>query len=105
MRKARTSRGGFQKFLAEQLKDEEIRIIFHEERARTRLAVEVAAIRKQCGLTQKELASRAGTTQAVISRMEGGNDSRMPSLKLLGKLAKAMKARLVICFDVKQDHQ
>ena len=103
MRKAKTSGGGFKKFLAEQLKDEEIRILFDEEQARTRLAVEVASLRKRSGLTQKELASRAGTTQAVISRMEGGNDRRMPSLTLLGKLADAMNAKMTICFNVKRD--
>jgi len=105
MRKVKTSGSGFKKFLSEQLKDEEIRVVFDEEKARIRLAVEVVSLRKRSGLTQKELASRAGTTQAVISRMEGGNDRRMPSLILLGKLADAMNAKMIICFNVKRNRK
>ena len=99
MRKVKTDNGAFRKFLERQLQDEEIRIVYEEEEARTSLAVEMARLRKERGLTQAELAVKAGTTQAVISRMESGKDKRTPSLSLLSKLANAMGAKMVICFE------
>ncbi len=99
MRKTNTSGGAFRKFLNNQLKDEEIRIVYEEGKARTRLACEMAKMRKLRGMTQTELAEKAGTTQTVISRMESGNDTRMPSLSLLSKLAAAMDLEMILCFE------
>jgi transcriptional regulator with XRE-family HTH domain len=50
-------------------------------------------IRKQreaSGLTQAELAKKAGVTQAYLSALENGS-RKNPSLDLLRKLAKALK--------------
>jgi len=51
-----------------------------------------ARIRKK--MTQEELAKKAGTAQAVISRLE--NMTVKPSLALLERVAKALDSRLVI---------
>ncbi|MFD6417177.1 helix-turn-helix domain-containing protein [Streptomyces sp. NPDC060194] len=48
------------------------------------------------GLSQAELAERAGTGQAVISRIESGKLS--PGLQVLERLAAAMDCRLVVDF-------
>lgn len=50
--------------------------------------------RTALGLSQAELASRAGTTQTVISRLEGG--SVTPTLPLLHRLAGALEGQLDI---------
>lgn len=50
--------------------------------------------RTALGLTQAELAARAGTTQTVISRLEGG--AVTPTLPLLHRLAGALEGELDI---------
>lgn len=47
----------------------------------------VKAIRQRAALTQRELARRAGTTQAVVARIETGRSD--PSLRTLQRLAAA----------------
>ena len=54
----------------------------------------VYRLRNDAGLTQAELASRMGTTQSAIARMEGGGTR--PTLETLEKLASAVGADLVV---------
>ncbi|MGY0058410.1 helix-turn-helix domain-containing protein [Streptomyces sp. LZ34] len=61
------------------------------------LAHAVYERRTALGLTQSELAARAGLTQAKISRIEGSDT--VPTLPLLAKLAKALDASLNIALD------
>jgi ribosome-binding protein aMBF1 (putative translation factor) len=61
------------------------------------LAQAVYERRTELGLTQTELAERAGLTQAKISRIEGSDT--MPTLPLLAKLARALDASLDIALD------
>ncbi|MEV5826745.1 helix-turn-helix transcriptional regulator [Spirillospora sp. NPDC052242] len=49
------------------------------------------------GLSQAELARRAGMTQPQISNIEGGDST--PTLPLLTRLAKALDAALTIRLD------
>lgn len=53
--------------------------------------------RTELGLTQVELAERAGLTQAEVSPIEGSDT--VPTLPLLAKLAKALDATLNIALD------
>jgi len=50
--------------------------------------------RRRCGLTQAELARRAGVTQSVISAYESG--ARQPSLPTLARLVAAIGLELAI---------
>lgn len=72
-----------------------------EVRAEIRLAMALAEAiyvrRTELGLTQAELADRAGLTQAKISRIEGSD--AVPTLPLLAKLARALDASLNIAID------
>lgn len=54
----------------------------------------VFRLRTEAGLTQAELASRMGTTQSAIARIEGGGTR--PKLETLEKLATAIGQELVI---------
>ena len=54
----------------------------------------VLALRLQKGLSQAELAERAGTKQASVSRVERAET--VPSLTLLKKLAAALDTRVEI---------
>lgn len=72
--------------------------VFAEVWAESELAYEVTrqiiALRLQQGLTQLEVARRAGTTQSVIARIENGEQNI--SLKTLSRLARALKADVKI---------
>ena len=69
----------------------------HEIRLSMALAKAVYERRTELGLTQVQLADRAGLTQAKISRIEGSDT--VPTLPLLAKLAKALDASLNIALD------
>jgi DNA-binding XRE family transcriptional regulator len=51
----------------------------------------VASRREELGLSQRELAKRAGISHTVISRIENGQHA--PSAKTLGRLADALRKR------------
>lgn len=54
----------------------------------------IRTARECAGFTQRQLADRALTTQAVVARLELGNDRRMPSLTLIARLLHAAGAKL-----------
>lgn len=56
----------------------------------------IITARKNCNLTQKELAERTGINQADISKIENGNAN--PSLKILKRLAAGMGMVLKVQF-------
>ncbi len=58
------------------------------------LARQVIASRVRAGLSQSELASRMGTSQSAIARLESGRNR--PSTSTLERLAKATNSRLQI---------
>jgi ribosome-binding protein aMBF1 (putative translation factor) len=66
--------------------------------ARATIAVMVKRARTVAGLTQAQLAAGAGTTQAVIARIEGGK-AFTASLDLLDRLARALGGRLSVEFE------
>lgn len=53
--------------------------------------------RSELGISQTELAQRAGMTQPQISKLELGGT--MPTLPLLARLARAMEASLTVELD------
>jgi transcriptional regulator with XRE-family HTH domain len=65
------------------------------ERVNAEVAQSIYALRKEAGLTQKELADLIGTTQSVISRLEDA-DYEGHSLSMLSRIAHALKRRLII---------
>lgn len=81
-------------YLEKKLKDKTIKILFDEEKTKTEIAMLVRSARESAGLSQKELAEKAETTQAVVGRLEQGTDKRMPSLMLIMRLLKAANAHL-----------
>jgi len=80
----------FETALSEELQDED----FHAEYERLAPAFEVARLRMERGLTQRQLAELVGTRQSSISRLESG--SRDPSLSFLRRIADALGARVEV---------
>ena len=61
---------------------------------RTNIAETIYLLRKRKGLSQKQLAQRAGMSQTAISALESG--SRMPRLVTLAKIAESLEATFEI---------
>lgn len=91
-----------QELLDRELKDPEFRFYFERQQAVGQVAQFVRDSRRHAGLTQAELAKRAGTSQSVIARLESGNDSRISSMDLLHRIAFALSGRLVITLERKK---
>ena len=87
----------FKDYLKEQSKNAEFKKVFDEEEIYASLAVQVAKIREQEHLTQKELAQKLHTTQQNVSRLEDVHN-RSYSLKTLINLARALDRRLRVEF-------
>ncbi len=60
------------------------------------LGERVRALREEAGLSQRELATRMGTTQSAIARLEAGGAE--PTLPTLRRLAAGLGRTLVIDF-------
>ena len=70
-----------QQHIQESLKDSEV-------------SRQLIALRLKRGMTQKDVALKAGTTQSAIARIENGEQNI--SIKTLTKLAEALKADIKI---------
>jgi transcriptional regulator with XRE-family HTH domain len=56
-----------------------------------KVASAVKRLREQRGLTQEELAARAGVTRSYLARLETGRHE--PTLTMLERLAKALRVK------------
>jgi ribosome-binding protein aMBF1 (putative translation factor) len=83
-------------YFNKKLKNQVIKSFYDEEKTKSEIARMIRTAREKAGLSQRELAKKTGTTQAVVSRIESGSDSRMPSLSLIYRLLSASEARLEI---------
>jgi ribosome-binding protein aMBF1 (putative translation factor) len=95
---AKRKKNEFDEFLCEQLKDPEFAKTFAEEKQKIDLAIKLAEIRHEAGLSQRELAERVGTSQSVIARMENPDYSGY-SIRMLRRIATALGARIRIEFE------
>ncbi len=83
--------------LREELKDPGFRRQYEEERQALQLAIKIAALREQKGLSQQDLAKRMGTSQQAISRIESGQYEGF-TLKTLERIAEATGMKVKIDF-------
>ena len=87
----------FRHHLKESLKDPKFRKAWEESEVEYQLARQLIAQRLQKRMTQQQLAKKAKTTQAVISRVE--NMTSNPSIGLLKRIASAFGTTLKVAFD------
>lgn len=80
--------------LKESLKNPEFKKAWEESEAEYQISRALIAQRVKNRLSQKELAKKANTTQAIISRLESMNAN--PSIALLQKIARSLNLRLKI---------
>lgn len=78
--------------LMEELKDEEYRREYGAATAKYDLADVLSEARRQKGLTQQEMASLAGVSQAYIAKLESGEAN--PTIGHIGRILAAIGLRL-----------
>jgi transcriptional regulator with XRE-family HTH domain len=91
----------FQQIIEEQLANPAVAREYYRIMPYYHLADQILLLRKQRGMTQQELAEKAGTTQAVVSRIE--STSVRPSLETAIRLAEALGAVVDLHLTVLED--
>lgn len=76
------------------LKSPGYRDAYDESQAEFDLARQLIEARTKSGLSQEEIASRMGTSQSAVARLESGNS--LPSMRTLSRYAKATNCEILI---------
>jgi transcriptional regulator with XRE-family HTH domain len=91
----------FDRYLQTQLEDPAFAARFERAGEAWDVALQLAALRQQAGLSQKDLARKLKTSQQQISRLESpGYEGH--SLRMLRRVASKLKARVRIVFEPEQ---
>jgi DNA-binding XRE family transcriptional regulator len=81
-------------WLKEEMQDEEFRLLWREREAAYKVAGEFIRLRKKQGLSQSEVARRAGLKQPAIARLESG--AVKPTLDTIQRVAHALGRELEV---------
>ncbi len=85
----------FDLYLEEQLKDPDFKERFRKAGEAWDVAIQIASLRKRCGLSQKELARRLKTSQQQVSRLESPSYEGH-SLSMLRRVAEVLGATVQV---------
>lgn len=89
-----TGHGSYEEIAGKQRETEEYREGYAEARRAFVIGGAVRERRVELGLSQTELAARAGMTQPALSRLEAGGT--MPTIPVLERISAALNADLVV---------
>jgi transcriptional regulator with XRE-family HTH domain len=91
-------KSNFDRYLESQMQDPAFAARFEQAGEAWDVALQIAALREQAGLSQKELARKLKTSQQQISRLESpGYEGH--SLSMLRRVAKALRARVRVVLE------
>jgi transcriptional regulator with XRE-family HTH domain len=88
----------FDTYLDEQMRDPVFAAHFEQAGEAWDVALQITALRKKAGLSQKELARLLKTSQQQISRLESSGYEGH-SLSMLRRVAEALHARVRVVFE------
>jgi len=88
----------FDRYLEKQLKDPDFADRFKRAGEAWDIAIQIASLRRDAGLSQKQLAKKLRTSQQQISRLESPQYEGH-SLALLRRVAQALNARVKVVFE------
>ena len=83
-------------YLNQQLQDPQFKQEFENETTKLESAIAVTHVRKEAGLTQRELANVSKVPQSTIARIETGANT---SVDTLTKIANALGKKLTVSFS------
>lgn len=86
----------FKDYLNQQLQDPQFKQEFENETTKMESAVALTHVRKEAGLTQRELATVSKVPQSTIARIETGANT---SIDTLTKIANALGKKLTVSFS------
>ncbi|MDD7006583.1 helix-turn-helix transcriptional regulator [Treponema sp.] len=86
----------FKDYLNQQLQDPQFKQEFENETTKLESAIAVTHVRKEAGLTQRELANVSKVPQSTIARIETGANT---SVDTLTKIANALGKKLTVNFS------
>lgn len=86
----------FKDYLNQQLQDPQFKQEFESETTKLESAIAVTHVRKEAGLTQRELANVSKVPQSTIARIETGANT---SVDTLTKIANALGKKLTVNFS------
>lgn len=86
---------GLDKILAKELKSGDFKIAYDEYHFYLQVAHLISNLRQVSGITQKDLAKKAGVSQPMIGRLEKGDPSRQPTFETISKLLKILGYKIV----------
>ena len=92
----------FDRYLDEQLQDPAFAARFQRAGEAWDVALQIAALRQQAGLSQKDLAKLLKTSQQQISRLESP-DYEGHSLSTLRRIAEVLHARVRVVFEPEEN--
>ena len=92
----------FDSYLEEQLKDPVFADRFERAGEAWQVAMQIASLRQQAGVSQKELAQRLHTSQQQVSRLESPSYEGH-SLSMLRRVAEALGATVHVTFKAKEE--
>ena len=92
----------FDRYLEDQLKDPDFAARFRRAGEAWDVAIQLAALRKESGMSQKELARRVGTSQQQISRLESPSYEGH-SLSMIRRVAEVLGATVRV--QIEQNKQ
>ncbi len=84
----------FEKFLTKKLKKKSFQKKYKAAQSLMEVAVAISKARETMQISQAQLATRLGTTQSVISRIESGNQNL--SIDMLSKIATVLDCHLSV---------
>jgi len=88
----------FDRYLEDQLKDPAFATRFKQAGEAWDVALQIAALREEAGLSQKDLAKILKTSQQQVSRLESPNYEGH-SLSMLRRVAEALHAKVRVVFE------
>ena len=86
----------FKDYLNQQLQDPQFKQEFENETTKLESAIAVTHVRKEAGLTQRELANVSKVPQSTIALIETGENT---SVDTLTKIANALGKKLTVSFS------
>lgn len=76
--------------LAKELKSDEFKLAYDQRRFYLQIAHLISDLRSRHGISQSELAKKAGVSQPMVARLEKGDSSRTPTFDTVFKVLKAL---------------